>query len=354
MALISMRQLLDHAAEYGYGLPAFNVNNMEQVHAIMQAADAVDSPVIMQGSAGARSYAGEPFLRHLIIAATEMYPHIPIAMHQDHGSEPAVCLRSIQSGFTSVMMDGSLMPDMKTPSSYEYNVDVTAEVVKMAHAGGVSVEGELGCLGSLETGEMGEEDGHGAEGKLSMDQLLTDPEEAADFVKKTKVDALAIAIGTSHGAYKFTRPPTGDILAIDRIKEIHARIPDTHLVMHGSSSVPQDWLKIINSYGGDMGETYGVPVEEIVEGIKNGVRKVNIDTDLRMASTGSVRRHLAENPANFDPRKFLKEATKGMMEICKARYEAFGSAGHASKIKPISLEDMYKRYESGELDPRIN
>ncbi len=354
MALISMRQLLDHAAEYGYGLPAFNVNNMEQVHAIMQAADAVDSPVIMQGSAGARSYAGEPFLRHLIIAATEMYPHIPIAMHQDHGSEPAVCLRSIQSGFTSVMMDGSLMPDMKTPSSYEYNVDVTAEVVKMAHAGGVSVEGELGCLGSLETGEMGEEDGHGAEGKLSMDQLLTDPEEAADFVKKTKVDALAIAIGTSHGAYKFTRPPTGDILAIDRIKEIHARIPDTHLVMHGSSSVPQDWLKIINSYGGDMGETYGVPVEEIVEGIKNGVRKVNIDTDLRMASTGSVRRHLAENPANFDPRKFLKEATKGMMEICKARYEAFGSAGHASKIKPISLEEMYKRYESGELDPRIN
>jgi len=354
MALISMRQLLDHAAEHGYGLPAFNVNNMEQVHAIMQAADAVDSPVIMQGSAGARSYAGEPFLRHLIIAATEMYPHIPIAMHQDHGSEPAVCLRSIQSGFTSVMMDGSLMPDMKTPSSYEYNVAVTSEVVKMAHAGGVSVEGELGCLGSLETGEMGEEDGHGAEGKLSMDQLLTDPEEAADFVKKTKVDALAIAIGTSHGAYKFTRPPTGDILAIDRIKEIHARIPDTHLVMHGSSSVPQDWLKIINSYGGDMGETYGVPVEEIVEGIKNGVRKVNIDTDLRMASTGSVRRHLAENPANFDPRKFLKEATKGMMEICKARYEAFGSAGQASKIKPISLEDMYKRYESGELDPRIN
>ena len=354
MALISMRQLLDHAAEHGYGLPAFNVNNMEQVHAIMQAADAVDSPVIMQGSAGARSYAGEPFLRHLIIAATEMYPHIPIAMHQDHGSEPAVCLRSIQSGFTSVMMDGSLMPDMKTPSSYEYNVAVTSEVVKMAHAGGVSVEGELGCLGSLETGEMGEEDGHGAEGKLSMDQLLTDPEEAADFVKKTKVDALAIAIGTSHGAYKFTRPPTGDILAIDRIKEIHARIPDTHLVMHGSSSVPQDWLKIINSYGGDMGETYGVPVEEIVEGIKNGVRKVNIDTDLRMASTGSVRRHLAENPANFDPRKFLKEATKGMMEICKARYEAFGSAGHASKIKPISLEEMYKRYESGELDPRIN
>ena len=354
MAMISMRQLLDHAAENGYGLPAFNVNNMEQVHAIMQAADAVDSPVIMQGSAGARSYAGEPFLRHLITAAAEMYPHIPVAMHQDHGSEPAICLRSIQSGFTSVMMDGSLMADMKTPSSYEYNVAVTSEVVKMAHAGGVTVEGELGCLGSLETGEAGEEDGSGAAGKLSKEQLLTDPEEAANFVKETKLDALAIAIGTSHGAYKFTRPPTGDILAIERIKEIHARIPDTHLVMHGSSSVPQDWLKIINSYGGDMGETYGVPVEEIVEGIKHGVRKVNIDTDLRMASTGSVRRHLAENPANFDPRKFLKEATKGMMEICKARYEAFGSAGHASKIKPVSLEVMFKRYAAGELDPRVN
>ncbi|HAI69537.1 MAG TPA: fructose-bisphosphate aldolase class II, partial [Gammaproteobacteria bacterium] len=262
--LISMRQLLDHAAENGYGLPAFNVNNMEQVHAIMQAADATDSPVIMQGSAGARSYAGEPFLRHLISAAIEMYPHIPIVMHQDHGSEPAVCLRSIQSGFSSVMMDGSLMADMKTPSSFEYNVEVTKTVVNMAHAGGVSVEGELGCLGSLETGEMGEEDGHGAEGKLSKDQLLTDPEQAADFVKQTGVDALAIAIGTSHGAYKFTRPPTGEILAIERVKEIHARIPDTHLVMHGSSSVPQEWLAIINNYGGDMGQTYGVPVEEIV------------------------------------------------------------------------------------------
>ena len=353
MALISMRQLLDHAAENGYGVPAFNVNNMEQVHSIMQAADAASSPVIMQGSAGARSYAGEPFLRHLIIAALEQYPHIPVVMHQDHGAEPAVCLRSIQSGFSSVMMDGSLMPDMKTPSSYEYNVEVTAKVVEMAHAGGVSVEGELGCLGSLETGEMGEEDGHGAEGKLSKDMLLTDPEQAADFVKKTKVDALAIAIGTSHGAYKFTRPPTGDILAIERVKEIHARIPNTHLVMHGSSSVPQDWLKIINSYGGDMGETYGVPVEEIVEGIKHGVRKVNIDTDLRMASTGSIRRHLAENPSNFDPRKFLKEATKAMSDICKARYEAFGCAGMAQKIKPVSLEAMYKRYTSGELDPTI-
>ena len=354
MALISLRQLLDHAAENSYGVPAFNVNNMEQVHAIMQAASETDSPVIMQGSAGARSYAGEAFLRHLILAALESYPDIPVVMHQDHGSEPAVCLRSIQSGFSSVMMDGSLMSDMKTPSSYEYNVEVTSKVVEMAHAGGVSVEGELGCLGSLETGEMGEEDGHGAEGKLDMSQLLTDPEEAAAFVKATKVDALAIAIGTSHGAYKFTRPPTGDILAIDRIKEIHARIPDTHLVMHGSSSVPQDWLKIINSYGGDMGETYGVPVEEIVEGIRHGVRKVNIDTDLRMASTGAIRRHLSENPSNFDPRKFLKEATKGMKEICKARYEAFGSAGMAPKIKPISLETMYQRYASGELDPRVN
>ena len=353
MALISMRQLLDHAAEHGYGLPAFNVNNLEQIQAIMQAADATNSPVIMQGSAGARSYAGEAFLRHLILAAVESYPHIPIVMHQDHGSEPAVCLRSIQSGFSSVMMDGSLMADMKTPSSYEYNVDVTRRVVEMAHAGGVSVEGELGCLGSLETGEMGEEDGHGAEGKLSKDQLLTDPEQAADFVKKTGVDALAIAIGTSHGAYKFTRPPTGDILAISRIKEIHARIPDTHLVMHGSSSVPQEWLQIINNFGGDMGQTYGVPVKEIQEGIKNGVRKVNIDTDLRMASTGAIRKHLAENKANFDPRKFLKESTKGMMQICKARYEAFGCAGMADKIKPISLEAMQKRYVSGELKARI-
>ena len=354
MALISMRQLLDYAAENDFGMPAFNVNNMEQVHAIMQAADETDSPVIMQGSAGARSYAGEPFLRHLITAATEMYPHIPIVMHQDHGSEPAVCLRSIQSGFTSVMMDGSLMADMKTPSTFEYNVDVTRTVVQMAHAGGVSVEGELGCLGSLETGEMGEEDGHGAEGKLSMDQLLTDPEEAASFVKETGVDALAIAIGTSHGAYKFTRPPTGDILAISRIKEIHARLPNTHLVMHGSSSVPQEWLKIINDFGGDMGETYGVPVEEICEGIKHGVRKVNIDTDLRMASTGAIRKHLAENKSNFDPRKFLKASTAAMKDICKARYEAFGCAGHAAKIKVISLEDMVARYSSGELDARVS
>ena len=349
-----MRQLLDHAAENSYGLPAFNVNNMEQVHAIMQAADESDSPVIMQGSAGARGYAGEPFLRHLIIAATEMYPHIPVVMHQDHGSEPAVCLRSIQSGFTSVMMDGSLEADCKTPASFEYNVAVTAEVVKMAHAGGVSVEGELGCLGSLETGEMGEEDGHGAEGKLDLDMLLTSVEEAADFVKATNVDALAIAIGTSHGAYKFTQEPTGEILRIDRIAEIHKRLPNTHLVMHGSSSVPQEWLKIINSYGGDMGQTYGVPVEEIVQGLKSGVTKVNIDTDLRMASTGSVRRHLQDNPSNFDPRKFLKEATNAMKDICKARYEAFNAAGHASKIGKIySLDEMSQKYVAGDLDQKI-
>jgi fructose-bisphosphate aldolase class II len=352
--MVSMRQLLDHAAENGYGIPAFNVNNMEQVKAIMIAADATDSPVILQGSAGARKYAGEAFLRHLIMAAAEAYPRIPLVMHQDHGTSPAVCQRSIQSGFTSVMMDGSLEADGKTPSSYEYNVDTTANVAYMAHACGVSVEGELGCLGSLETGEGEAEDGVGAEGKLSRDQLLTDPDEAADFVKATKVDALAIAIGTSHGAYKFTRPPTGDILAIDRVKEIHARIPDTHLVMHGSSSVPQEWLKIINDYGGDMGQTYGVPVEEIVEGIKHGVRKVNIDTDLRMASTGAVRRHLEENKSNFDPRKFLAAASKGMSEICKARYQAFGTAGNASKIKPLSMETMFERYASGELDPRIN
>ena len=354
MALVSMRQLLDHAAEHGYGLPAFNVNNMEQVHAIMQAASAVDSPVILQGSAGARSYAGEPFLRHLILAAVEMYPHIPVVMHQDHGASPAICARSIQSGFSSVMMDGSLMEDGKTPSSYEYNVEVTKKVVDMAHACGVSVEGELGCLGSLETGMMGEEDGHGAEGKLDMDMLLTDPDEAADFVKKTGVDALAIAIGTSHGAYKFTQEPTGKILRIDRVKEINQRIPSVHLVMHGSSSVPQDWLEIINNYGGDMGQTYGVPVDEIVEGIKSGVRKVNIDTDLRMASTGAVRKHLHENKANFDPRKFLKEATKAMAGICQARYEAFGCAGMASKIKPISLETMFQQYEAGKLDPKVN
>ncbi|MBK5929620.1 class II fructose-bisphosphate aldolase [Halochromatium salexigens] len=354
MALISLRQLLDHAAEHSYGVPAFNVNNLEQMRAMMEAADETDSPVICQASAGARKYAGAPFLRHLILAATEEFPHIPVVMHQDHGASPAVCQRSIQLGFSSVMMDGSLGEDMKTPMDYNYNARVTRQVVDMAHACGVSVEGELGCLGSLESGMAGEEDGSGAEGKLSHDQLLTDPEEAAKFVQDTHVDALAIAIGTSHGAYKFTRPPTGDILAIQRIREIHARIPDTHLVMHGSSSVPQEWLKIIDEFGGDMGETYGVPVEEIAEGIKNGVRKVNIDTDLRMASTGAIRKHLAENPKNFDPRKYLQASTKAMKEICKHRYEAFGTAGNASKIRALSLEAMTQRYAKGELDPKVN
>ncbi|MFP3977476.1 MULTISPECIES: class II fructose-bisphosphate aldolase [Marinobacter] len=353
MALISLRQMLDHAAEHGYGVPAFNVNNLEQMRAIMEAADKTDSPVIVQASAGARKYAGAPFLRHLILAAIEEWPHIPVVMHQDHGTSPAICQRSIQLGFSSVMMDGSLGEDGKTPMDYDYNVDVTRRTVEMAHACGVSVEGELGCLGSLETGQAGEEDGIGAEGTLDMSQMLTDPEEAADFVKKTHVDALAIAIGTSHGAYKFTRPPTGDILAINQIKAIHARIPDTHLVMHGSSSVPQEWLKVINEFGGEIPETYGVPVEEIVEGIKHGVRKVNIDTDLRLASTGAVRRFMAQNPAEFDPRKFLQATMVAMTDICVARYEAFGCAGQASKIKPINLELMYQRYESGELDPKV-
>ena len=353
MALITLRQMLDHAAEYGYGVPAFNVNNLEQMRAIMEAADRTDSPVIVQASAGARSYAGAPFLRHLILAAIEEWPHIPVCMHQDHGTSPAVCQRSIQLGFSSVMMDGSLGEDGKTPTSYEYNVDVTRRTVEMAHACGVSVEGELGCLGSLETGQAGEEDGIGAEGTLSMEQMLTDPEEAADFVKKTQVDALAIAIGTSHGAYKFTKPSTGDTLAIDRIKAIHERIPNTHLVMHGSSSVPQEWLAIINEFGGKIPETYGVPVEEIVEGIKYGVRKVNIDTDLRLASTGAIRRFLAENPAEFDPRKYLKASQTAMMDICINRYEAFGTAGHASKMRALSLDAMTARYLTGELDPKI-
>lgn len=349
MALISMRQMLDHAAEFGYGVPAFNVNNLEQMRAIMEAADQTDSPVIVQASAGARKYAGAPFLRHLILAAIEEFPHIPVCMHQDHGTSPSVCQRSIQLGFSSVMMDGSLGEDGKTPADYEYNVDVTRRTVEMAHACGVSVEGELGCLGSLETGEAGEEDGIGAVGKLSLEQMLTDPIEAADFVKKTQVDALAIACGTSHGAYKFTRPPTGDILAIDQIKAIHASIPDTHLVMHGSSSVPQEWLKVINDFGGEIPETYGVPVEQICEGIKHGVRKVNIDTDLRLASTGAVRRFLSENPSEFDPRKFMTATVVAMKDIVINRYEAFGSAGHASKIKAISLDGMFDRYQSGEL-----
>jgi fructose-bisphosphate aldolase class II len=353
MALITLRQLLDHAAEHDYAVPAFNANNLEQVRAIMEAADATDSPAIVQVSAGARKYAGASFLKHLIEAAVEEWPHIPVVMHQDHGSSPAVCQRSIQLGFSSVMMDGSLESDMKTPASYEYNVGVTRRVVEMAHACGVSVEGELGVLGSLETGFAGEEDGSGAEGRLGRSQLLTDPEQAVDFVKTTKVDSLAIAIGTSHGAYKFTRPPTGDILAIDLIEEIHQRIPDTHLVMHGSSSVPQEWLKIINTYGGNMGETYGVPVEEIQEGIRHGVRKVNIDTDLRMAATGAVRKFLAENPKEFDPRKWLAAATRAMTDLCRVRYEAFGAAGQASKIRPLALDAMVQRYDRGELDPRV-
>lgn len=349
MALISLRQLLDHAAENSYGLPAFNVNNMEQVKGIMEAAAAVDSPVILQGSSGARGYAGEPFLRHLILAAIEMYPNIPVCMHQDHGATPAVCLRAIQSGFSSVMMDGSLREDGKTPASYDYNVNTTRSVVEMAHACGVSVEGELGCLGSLETGRAGDEDGHGAEGELDHSMLLTDPDEAADFVSKTQVDALAIAIGTSHGAYKFTKKPTGNVLRIDRVKDIHARIPNVHLVMHGSSSVPENWTQIINAHGGDIGETYGVPVEEIVEGIRFGVRKINIDTDLRIASYGAMRKYMSDDKKNFDPRKLYKKAQDAMAEICKARFVSFGSAGQASQIKVLGLETMQQRYSQGEL-----
>ena len=344
MALISLRQLLDHAGEHAYGVPAFNVNNLEQMRAIMLAADQTNSPVIVQASAGARKYAGAPFLRHLILAAIEEWPHIPVVMHQDHGTSPDVCQRSIQLGFSSVMMDGSLGEDGKTPTSYEYNVDVTRRTVQMAHACGVSVEGEIGCLGSLETGMAGEEDGVGAEGVLDHSQLLTSVEEATQFVKDTNVDALAIAVGTSHGAYKFTRPPTGDILAIDRIKEIHAALPNTHLVMHGSSSVPQEWLAVINEYGGNIGETYGVPVEQLVDAIKHGVRKINIDTDLRLASTGAMRRMMAQKPAEFDPRKFFAETVEAMKQICVDRYEAFGTAGNADKIRPISLEKMVGFY----------
>ncbi len=354
MALVSMRQLLDHAAEHAYGIPAFNVNNMEQVQAIMQAAHECDSPVILQGSAGARKYAGEPFLRHLVEAAVETWPHIPVVMHQDHGGSPAVCQRSIRSGFTSVMMDGSLKEDMKTPADYAYNVMTTQRVVEMAHAVGVSVEGELGVLGSLETGEAGEEDGSGAEGKMSHDQLLTDPEQAAEFVRDTGVDALAIAIGTSHGAYKFSRKPTGDILAIGRIREIHARIPDTHLVMHGSSSVPQEWLDVIREHGGQIKETYGVPVAEIQEGIRHGVRKVNIDTDVRLVMTGAMRRLMAQKPDEFDPRKFFAAAVTATRDLCKERFEAFGCAGHAGRIKPVPLDRMSELYAKGSLRPAVH
>ncbi len=349
MALVPMRLLLDHAAENNYGIPAFNVNNLEQIQSIMYAAHETDSPVILQASRGARNYAGENFLRHLILAAAETYPHIPISMHQDHGNEPATCYSAIRNGFTSVMMDGSLEGDAKTPASYEYNVRVTSEVVKVAHAFGVSVEGELGCLGSLETG-MGEaEDGHGFEGALSHDQLLTDPDQAVDFVQQTQVDALAVAIGTSHGAYKFTRKPTGEILAISRIEEIHRRLPNTHLVMHGSSSVPQDLLELINAYGGAIPETYGVPVEEIQKGIKCGVRKVNIDTDNRLAITAAVREALAKNPKEFDPRHFLKPSIKYMQKVCSDRYQQFEAAGQASKIKQVSLDNYANRYAKGEF-----
>src|SRR6187431_3743349 len=347
MALVSMRELLDHAALNGYGIPAFNVNNLEQVQAVMEAAKETGAPVILQASAGARKYAGEGFIKHLIQAAIESYPNIPLVMHQDHGQNPDVCQGAIDLGFSSVMMDGSLEADGKSIASYDYNVDVTRKVVDMAHRLGVTVEGELGCLGSLETMRGDKEDGHGTEATMTRDQLLTDPEQAADFVKRTQLDALAIAIGTSHGAYKFTRKPTGDILAISRIKEIHARIPNTHLVMHGSSSVPQDLLQVIRENGGEMKETYGVPVEEIQEGIKHGVRKVNIDTDIRLAMTGAIRRHLSKNKSEFDPRKYLKDATTAAKDICKARFEAFGCAGQASKIKAIPLEIMANKYAKG-------
>jgi fructose-bisphosphate aldolase class II len=354
MPLVSMRQLLDHAAEHNYGIPAFNVNNLEQVQAIMEAAKEVNAPVIMQASAGARKYAGEAFLRNLISAAVESYPNIPIVMHQDHGQSPDVCKGAIDLGFSSVMMDGSLEADGKTIASYDYNIDVTRKVVDMAHAIGVTVEGELGCLGSLETMKGDKEDGHGTDSTMTREQLLTDPEQAADFVKRTQLDALAIAIGTSHGAYKFTRKPTGDILAIDRIKEIHRRIPNTHLVMHGSSSVPQELLAEIRKYGGDMKETYGVPVSEIQEAIKHGVRKINIDTDIRLAMTAAVRRFLFENPSKFDPREYLKPAREAAKQICKQRYIEFNCEGQAGKIRPLTLQQVAQRYKAGELAQVVN
>ena len=349
MPLVSMRQLLDHAAENGYGIPAFNVNNLEQVQAVMTAAAEVGAPVILQASAGARKYAGEPFIKHLILAAIESWPQVPLVMHQDHGQNPDVCRGAIDLGFSSVMMDGSLEGDGKTIASYDYNVDVTRKVVDMAHAVGVTVEGELGCLGSLETMRGDKEDGHGTDATMTREQLLTDPEQAADFVKRTQLDALAIAIGTSHGAYKFSRKPTGDILAIDRIKEINRRIPNTHLVMHGSSSVPQDLLAIINQYGGKMRETYGVPVSEIQEAIKYGVRKINIDTDIRLAMTAAVRKFLHENPEKFDARDWLKPAREAARQICRQRYVEFGCEGQAAKIKPLPLSAVAQRYASGAL-----
>jgi fructose-bisphosphate aldolase, class II len=354
MARITLRQLLDHAAEFGYGLPSFNVNNMEQALAIGEAANALDAPAIIQASRGARSYANDIMLRHMMDALTEMYPQIPICVHLDHGNGPATCVTAMQANFTSVMMDGSLLADGKTPADWAYNVGVTKTVTDMAHLGGVSVEGELGVLGSLEMGQGEQEDGHGAEGKLSHDQLLTNPDEAVKFVRETKVDALAIAMGTSHGAYKFSRQPTGDILAMHVIEEIHKKLPTTHLVMHGSSSVPQELQDIINKFGGKMPQTYGVPVEEIRRGIKHGVRKINIDTDLRMAITGQIRRVLTESGGEFDPRKYLTPAREAMTKVCKQRYEEFGAAGMASKIKRVlSLTEMAKRYATGELDPKF-
>jgi fructose-bisphosphate aldolase, class II len=349
MPLVSMRQLLDHAAEQRYGIPAFNVNNLEQVQAVMAAAQEVGAPVILQASAGARKYAGEAFIKHLILAAIEQYPQVPLVMHQDHGQSPDVCKGAIDLGFSSVMMDGSLEADGKSIASYDYNVEVTRKVVDMAHATGVTVEGELGCLGSLETMKGDKEDGHGTDSTMTREQLLTDPEQAADFVQRTQLDALAIAIGTSHGAYKFTRKPTGDILAIDRIKEIHRRLPNTHLVMHGSSSVPQDLLEIIRKYGGNMKETYGVPVSEIQEAIKFGVRKINIDTDVRLAMTAAVRKFLAENPEKFDAREWLRPAREAAKAICKQRYLEFGCEGQAAKIKPQALSQVAQRYAKGEL-----
>jgi fructose-bisphosphate aldolase class II len=354
MSLVSMRQLLDHAAENGYGVPAFNVNNLEQVQAIMEAAQETGAPVIMQASAGARKYAGETFLKHLIIAAVESYPDIPVAMHQDHGQSPGVCEGAIKLGFSSVMMDGSLREDGKTIADYDYNVAVTRKVVDMAHALGVSVEGELGCLGSLETMRGDKEDGHGTEATMTREQLLTDPDQAADFVKRTKLDALAIAIGTSHGAYKFSRKPTGDILAIERIKEIHRRVPNTHLVMHGSSSVPQNLLEEIRKYGGKMKETYGVPVEEIQEAIKHGVRKVNIDTDIRLAMTAAIRKFLHENPDKFDPRDYLKPARAAAKAICKERYVQFGCEGQGARIQAVTLASMAHKYRTGELSQHVH
>jgi fructose-bisphosphate aldolase, class II len=353
MARITLRQLLDHAAEHGYGVPAFNINNMEQGLAIMEAADALDAPVIIQASRGARAYANDIVLAKLIDALVELYPNIPVVMHQDHGDCEATCATAVQYGFTSVMMDGSLMRDGKTPAPYEYNVEITRRVVDMAHWVGASVEGELGVLGSLETGMGEKEDGHGFEGALSHDQLLTDPDQAVDFVEKTQVDALAIAMGTSHGAYKFSRRPDGDVLAMNVIEEIHRRLPNTHLVMHGSSSVPQELQDVINQYGGVMPQTWGVPVEEIQRGIKHGVRKINIDTDNRMAMTGAIRKVFAENPSEFDPRKYLKPAMEAMRAVCRQRFEEFGTAGQASKIKPLPLGAMAKRYAKGELSPCI-